>query len=118
MGKLIEATKEEFQQILESDKNIILADFWAQWCGPCKILGPILSDVANEVEDVTVVKINIDEGDNSSLAAQFGIRNIPTVVVFKNGEQVDKFVGMKKKEEVIVFIDKNRETNNIDESKN
>ena len=118
MGKIIEIiSKEEFKNELLGD-NIILVDFFATWCGPCKILGPILSDVANEVEDVTVVKINIDEGDNSSLAAQFGIRNLPIVVAFKNGEQVDKFVGMKKKEEVIVFIDKNRESNNVDESKN
>lgn len=118
MGKLIETTKEEFQQILESDKNIILADFWAQWCGPCKILGPVLGDIANEVEDVTIVKINIEEGDNSVLAAQYGIKNIPTVVIFKGGQQVDKFVGVKKKEDIILLIDKNRESNNVDESKN
>lgn len=118
MGKLIEAKKEEFNHILETDKNIILADFWAQWCGPCKVLGPVLADIANELEDVTVVKINIDEADNSTLAAQFAIRNIPTVVIFKDGEQVDKFVGVKKKEEIILLIERNRETKNIDESKN
>lgn len=118
MGKLIETTKEEFHQIVEIDKNIILADFYAIWCKPCEVLSPILSEIADEIEDVTVIKINIDESDNSTLAVQFGIRNIPTVVLFKDGSQVDKFVGMKNKEEIIIFIDKNRETNNIDESKN
>jgi len=118
MGKLINASKEEFQQIIESEKNVILVDFWANWCGPCRTLGPILQDISDEVEDVTILKVNVDEGENAMLSAQFGIKGIPTVIVFRGGEQVDKFVGLRKKDEIISVIEKNRETKEVDESKN
>jgi len=89
--------------------SIIIVDFFATWCGPCKILGPVLGDIANEVEDVTVVKINIEEGDNSVLAAQYGIKNIPTVVIFKDGQQVDKFVGAQSKDSVLAIVNRHTE---------
>lgn len=104
MGKIIEInSKEEFKNELLGD-NIILVDFFATWCGPCKILGPILEDVADEVEGVTIIKVNVDE--NHDLSVKYGIRNIPTILAFKSGENVDKFVGVKKKEEVVEFINK------------
>lgn len=118
MGKLIDANKEEFQQVIESEKNVILVDFWAEWCGPCRVLGPVLEEVANEVDGVTILKINIEKGQNSTLAAEYGVRGIPTVIVFRDGEQVDKFVGLKQKDEIISVIDRNRETKGVDESKN
>ena len=118
MGKLINVDKKEFQEIIESEKNVIIADFHATWCGPCRMLGPILQDISNEVDDVTILKINVDEGENSVLSAQFGVKGIPTVIVFRGGEQVDKFVGLRKKDEIISVIEKNRETKEVDESKN
>lgn len=115
MGKLINANKDEFQQIIESETGLVLVDFWAEWCGPCKMLGPILHDIT-EAEDVTVLKINVDEGDNSTLSAQFGVRGIPTVIFFRGGEQVDKFIGLKQKADIMSIIERNTEPG--DESKN
>ncbi len=116
MGKLINANKDEFKQIIESETGLVLVDFWAEWCGPCKMLGPILHDITEEVENVTVLKINVDEGDNSALSAQFGVRGIPTVIIFKDGEQVDKFIGLKQKSDIMSIIEKNTEPK-ADESK-
>ena len=71
-------------------------DFWAPWCGPCKMLGPIIDELANDFEGKAIIgKMNIDE--NSEVSSQFGIRSIPTVLFFKNGEQVDKVVGLLTK---------------------
>ena len=109
MGKLIEANKEEIQGIIDSEQGLVLVDFHAIWCGPCKMLGPILEDVANEVEEVTILKVNVDE--NSELSTKYGIRNIPAVLAFRGGEVVDKFIGVKKKGEVVEFI-KNLEVSN------
>lgn len=104
MGKIVEInSKEEFENELLSE-GVILVDFHAIWCGPCKMLGPILEDVADEVEGVTIIKVNVDE--NPDLSVKYGIRNIPTILAFKSGENVDKFVGVKKKEEVVEFINK------------
>jgi thioredoxin 1 len=106
MGELINANKEEFQSIIESEKGVVLVDFWAKWCGPCKMIGPILEDISIEREDVTIVKIDVDEADNSVLSAQMGVRGIPAVFIFKGGEQVDKFAGVKQKEDIMSIIDK------------
>lgn len=104
MSELANVNKEEFENIINSETGLVLVDFWAPWCGPCKILGPILEDVASEVDNVTILKVNVDE--NSDLTAKYGIRNIPAVLAFSAGENIDKFVGVKKKEDVIEFINK------------
>jgi thioredoxin 1 len=106
MGKIINANQEEFKQILDSEKNIVLVDFWAEWCGPCRMLGPELELVSKEVEDVTIVKINVDEC--SDLSTKYGVRNIPTILVMKGGVQVDKAVGMQTKDKLISIVDRNR----------
>ena len=103
MGKLINANKEEFVQILESEKGIILVDFWAPWCGPCRTLGPTLQEISSEMEDITIIKVNVD--DNPELSAEYGVRSIPVVFAIKDGKQIDKFVGNKNKDGVLLFIE-------------
>ena len=113
MGKLINANKEEFNNIIDSEEGVVLVDFWAEWCGPCRVLGPTLQTVSEDADDVTVVKVNVDE--NSELSAEYSVRSIPTVIVFKNGEQVDKFVGNKSESEIKSIIEKNSEDNTKEE---
>lgn len=117
MGKIIDANKDEFQEIINSEQGIVLVDFWAEWCGPCKTLGPILKNVSEEVENVTIIKINVDS--NAELSAQYGIRSIPTVLVLNAGKQVDKFIGLQNKEKIKEIIEKSSTSEaKIDESKN
>jgi thioredoxin 1 len=91
MAKTIELTDANFDEILKSDKPV-LVDFWAEWCGPCKMIGPVVEELAGDYEGKAVIgKVNVDE--NPNVAAKFGIRSIPTLLVFKDGEIVDKQVG-------------------------
>ena len=91
MGKTLELTDATFDETLKSDKPI-LVDFWAEWCGPCKMIGPVVEELAGDYEGKAIVaKINVDE--NPQVTARFGVRSIPTLLVFKNGQIVDKQVG-------------------------
>lgn len=103
MGKLINANQEEFNQIIESEAGVILVDFWAKWCGPCRTLSPILEDLSKDV-DVTIVKVDVDE--NPELSTKYGVRNIPVVFAIKNGEEVDKIIGLHDKNTYIEIINK------------
>ena len=89
----------EFEEkVLKSDRPV-LVDFWAEWCAACKTLSPVLDEVAGEMSDTaTVYKVNVDE--NGDLAQQYGIRGIPTLIFFKNGEAAKTFVGIQPKEEI------------------
>ena len=107
MAKAIEFTESNFDEILNSTQQPVLVDFWAEWCGPCKMIGPMIEEIASEYEGKAVIgKVNVD--DNPGIASKFGIRSIPTLIVFKNGEIVDKQVGVIPKNVLTDSLDANK----------
>lgn len=98
----ITITKSNFEEeILRSDKPVLL-DFWATWCGPCRMLAPVIEEIANERSDVKVGKVNVD--DEGALATAFGISSIPTVVLIKDGKELDRVVGYRPKEQLLEML--------------
>lgn len=96
-------TKDNFQkEVLESEKPV-LVDFWASWCGPCRMLSPLVDEVAEERSDIKVGKVNVDE--QPELASQFRVMSIPTLIVFKNGKAANQSVGAIPKERVLALLD-------------
>ncbi|MBU3819964.1 MAG: thioredoxin [Candidatus Faecalibacterium intestinavium] len=99
----ITITKNNFaSEVLQSDKPVLL-DFWASWCGPCRMLSPIVDEIAGERPDIKVGKVNVDE--QPELAGQFGVMSIPTLLVFKNGKLVNQAVGSRPKASVLALLD-------------
>jgi len=100
MGKYIELTQSNFDEVTK--EGTVLVDFWAPWCGPCRMLAPVIEELAEEFDGkAKICKVNTDE--EQDLAVKFGVRSIPTIVFFKDGEQVDQMVGAASKQ---AFADK------------
>lgn len=93
------------QEVLE-EKGLVLVDFFATWCGPCKMLAPILEELSNELSDVKIVKVDVDESPET--ASVYGIQSIPTMKVFKDGKDMQTVVGFLPKDQIIAAIDKAR----------
>lgn len=99
MSNIIKLDTNSFEKEVLNCSGVVLVDFWAEWCGPCKMQLPVLEEISSEMIDVRVCKVNVDE--NNELAIKFGIRSIPTMMIFKNGEKVDQLVGLKQKNELV-----------------
>ena len=98
----VNVTAENFDEEVLNYKGKVLVDFWAEWCGPCMMLGPIIEEVSEEVDDVKFCKVNCDEARD--VALQFGIMTIPNLIVFENGEQVNQSIGYIEKDDVLELI--------------
>ena len=99
----LKITKDNFQAEVLEAKGTVLVDFWASWCGPCKMIGPIIDQIADERTDVKVCKINVD--DEPELATQFKVMSIPTLIVFKDGQIATQSMGAKPKAAILALLD-------------
>lgn len=97
----LKITKDNFSEVLKSDKTVVI-DFWATWCGPCQMMAPVVEEIAAENEHLLVGKVDVDE--EPALAQQFSIVSIPTLVVIKDGKEIKRIVGFRKKEQVLAEI--------------
>ena len=101
---IITVTNTNFEQAVLKASGPVLLDFWAPWCGPCKMIAPILEEIAAEDESVTIAKVNVDE--EMELAMRFGITSIPTLVVMEGGKAVNKAIGYRSKDSILELLGK------------
>ena len=100
----LEITDANFEEVVLKSSQPVLVDFWAEWCGPCRMLGPIIEELSSDYDGKAVIgKVDVDS--NQQYAAQFGVRNIPTVLIFKDGELVNRQVGVSQKNVYADYID-------------
>ena len=100
----LEITDANFEEVVLKSSQPVLVDFWAEWCGPCRMLGPIIEELSSDYDGKAVIgKVDVDT--NQKFAAQFGVRNIPTVLIFKGGELVNRQVGVSQKNVYADYID-------------
>ena len=102
MSEIIHVTDENFEEVVSQPNVTVLVDFWAPWCGPCRMLSPVVDEVAEERTDVKVGKVNVDE--QPELAGQFGVMSIPTLLVFEQGKLVRQAVGARPKASVLDLL--------------
>jgi thioredoxin 1 len=96
MSETIHLTAQNYDEALAAAEGLVMVDFWAEWCGPCRVIAPVLEEIAEDADgDVTLMKVNVDE--NSALAARYDVRSIPTILFIKDGEIVDRVVGAAPK---------------------
>lgn len=100
---IIELTEADFEDVVVKSDKPVLIDFWAAWCGPCKMLSPVIDEISDERDDYVFCKVNVDE--ERELSKKFGIMSIPTLIVLEKGEPVKTSVGYKPKEDVLDFLD-------------
>jgi thioredoxin 1 len=98
-GNLPEVTDGNFQAEVIENEKAVLVDFWAPWCGPCRVIAPSLEEIAAEREDLEIVKLNVD--DNQATAARYDVMSIPTLILFKNGEPAHKIIGAMPKSRLV-----------------
>lgn len=105
MSQVNSVTMENFEALVLKNDKPVLVDFWAVWCAPCRMLAPIVDEVAEELEGkCDVYKLNVD--DCTELAARYGVMSIPTLIVFENGQPVDKTVGVQMKDDILAMVER------------
>ena len=100
----VHVTDSSFKEEVLDQKGLVLVDFWAPWCGPCQMLGPVIAEIGEENENVKVTKVNVDEERETGM--KYGIMSIPTVMLFKDGEVVESMIGLQPKESFLAVIEK------------
>ena len=102
--EIIHGNESDFDSLVSN--GLVLVDFYADWCGPCKMMSPIIDEIANEVDDrVKICKLNVDESQN--IAIEYNVMSIPTLIIFKNGVMINNIVGLRQKQEILNIINNN-----------
>lgn len=104
--EVIKLNNENFNKEVKESSKLVLIDFYADWCGPCKMMSPIIDEIANEVDDrVKICKLNVDESQN--IAIEYNVMSIPTLIIFKNGVMINNIVGLRQKQEILNIVNNN-----------